>query len=72
MKPAYSWFFYAKRKEKNMDTKDLLVTIQNLRGELNVLIEDKELTDPDVIQISQELDEALIRYENLIRGKSHE
>lgn len=61
-----------KERRKAMNIKDLLNTIQELRDRLHALTEEKDLTDPEVIRASQELDEALTHYENMIKDKNHE
>ncbi|MGE4273832.1 MAG: Spo0E family sporulation regulatory protein-aspartic acid phosphatase [Desulfitobacterium sp.] len=51
-----------------MDIEYLLREIEDLRHQLYVLSEDKELSDPAVVQLSQELDILLnIYYRNYLR-----
>lgn len=46
--------------------KDMVVLLEELRYELNTLIiEGKELTDSEVIEVSQKLDRMLNRYNKL-------
>nr|WP_041220012.1 aspartyl-phosphate phosphatase Spo0E family protein [Desulfitobacterium dichloroeliminans] len=45
-----------------MDNEYLLREIENLRHQLYVLSADKELADPEVVQLSQELDILLNMY----------
>jgi len=44
--------------------------IQRLKKKLNELVETKELTDPEVIEISQKLDVLLDEYDRLKDSKS--
>lgn len=44
--------------------------IQRLKKKLNELVETKELTDPEVIEISQKLDILLDEYDRLKDSKS--
>lgn len=54
-----------------MDTMYLLQEIENLRNQLYVLSKDRELADPAVVRMSQELDYLLNLYQRscLIRGR---
>ena len=52
--------------------KKLLNDIQTLRNKLYKITAEKDnLTDPEVVRASQELDESHVRYENMVRGKDH-
>jgi hypothetical protein len=42
---------------------DLINNIESLRGKLVLLLENKELTDIEVVICSQELDKLLLQYE---------
>ena len=42
---------------------DLIYNIESLRDKLALLLENKELTDIEVVICSQELDELIVQYE---------
>lgn len=48
-----------------MEYSKLLKSIENLRIELYLITEDRELLDPEVIAISQQLDQLLNEYNRL-------
>lgn len=51
------------------EMKKLLQEIEALKERLNHLISKKELLHPEVIEISQQLDELLTRYYEIIKDK---
>jgi glutamate dehydrogenase/leucine dehydrogenase len=49
-----------------MKEKKLLALIEDLRAELQQVLGDKDITDPDVLRKSRELDEILNEYNRLL------
>lgn len=52
------------------DVDELLYTIENLRDRLHALIKQKELSDPEVLVVSQQLDQALNKHSSVVKAHS--
>lgn len=48
----------------------MIVKIEELRSQLHAMIQEKSMTDSDVLALSQELDIALNRYWELVNRRS--
>jgi len=46
---------------------NIVAQIEELRKNLNAIVQDKELTDPEVLAASTKLDEALNEYNRLLK-----
>ena len=53
-----------------LELKELIKTIEELRSQINQMIEEKKtLTDPEIVGASKMLDKVLNEYERLIKEK---
>lgn len=49
------------------DIRQIEIIIQELRARLHEIARKKSLSDPEVVKVSQELDEMLIKYERFFK-----
>lgn len=52
---------------KMQDIRQIEIIIQELRARLHEIARKKSLSDPEVVKVSQELDEMLIKYERFFK-----